>query len=82
MQVFVGGMPAGALSSTAVWQYRQSSPMPPTWCLWLKGTGCVRATKASVTYAERLISCTTQPSAATKNTNPKMLTFEIVFVLR
>ena len=30
MQVSVAGMPAKALSSTDVWQYRQSMPIPAT----------------------------------------------------
>ena len=41
--IHAGGMPALAETSTAVWQYRQSIPIPPTWCWWLKGTGCSRA---------------------------------------
>ena len=31
MHVFVGGIPAKEEFSTEVWQYRQSSPTPPTW---------------------------------------------------
>ena len=48
MQVLVGGIPALADTSAVVWQYRQSIPIPPTWCWWLKGTGCPRTTPAPV----------------------------------
>ena len=44
MQVFVGGTLAKAAFSTDVWQYRQSSPMAPTWCWWENWTGWTRAT--------------------------------------
>src|SRR5438105_2168551 len=40
MQMRVDGMPACAAVSTVVWQYRQSRPSSPTWCLWLNGIGC------------------------------------------
>src|SRR5262245_22862892 len=40
MQVSVAGMPANALVSTVVWQYRQSMPLPCTCRWWLKGMGC------------------------------------------
>src|SRR4029077_10091622 len=73
MQVLVGGMPAVADVSTVVWQYRQSTPMPPTWCWWLNGTGCSRATPAWVTYGERLSSTVTHKAPATRNSAPKML---------
>src|SRR5713101_11800 len=48
MHVSVGGTPANAEVSTDVWQYLQSMPSSPTWCLWLKGTGCSRATSTRV----------------------------------
>src|SRR5690554_4883715 len=53
MHVCVGGKPAFADRSTAVWQYRQSMPSSPTWCLWLNGTGCSRATFCPVLYEDR-----------------------------
>lgn len=36
-----------------VWQYRQSIPSSPTWCLWLNGTGWFGATPTSVMKDER-----------------------------
>src|SRR5882724_8981242 len=82
MQVLVGGSPAVAEVSTVVWQYRQSTPIPPTWCWWLNGTGCSRATPACVTYPERLISAIAKSDPTTRKRAPKMLTFERVLVLR
>ena len=38
-QTPVDGRPAWASVSTVVWQYRQSMPSSPTWCLWLNGIG-------------------------------------------
>ncbi len=54
MQVFTGGMPATAASSTAVWQKRQSMPRPATWCLWLNGTSCSTATSTLSIQGQRL----------------------------
>ena len=48
IQVLVGGRPAKAVSSTVVWQGRQSMPRPRTWCSWLNGTGWSRGTSTSV----------------------------------
>jgi len=82
MQVFVGGRPANAVSSTDEWQYRQSMPRPPTWCLWLKGTGCTTTTWAPVTCGDLAIWPITVATAASMKTAPKILTLEIVLKLR
>jgi hypothetical protein len=81
MHVSVGGSPAKDEVSTDVWQYRQSIPIPLTWCLWLNGTGWLRGTFTSVTYGESLISLATQVMPARIKTAPKTLTRAIVFVL-
>jgi hypothetical protein len=44
--------------------------------------GCGRATCASVTQGDRWTCAISQRRKATANTAPKMLTREIVFVLR
>ena len=82
MHVSVGGMPANADVSTDVWQYRQSSPSPRTWCSWLNGTGWWRDVDPR-RYVRRLKDqIPTNGSAITRrNRAPKMLTREIVFVL-
>src|SRR5207302_9307768 len=76
MQVFVGGMPANEDSSTEVWQYRQSMPLPATWRSWLNWIGCSRGTRASVTQDDRLISSKRPRRMAMKKTAPKILTRE------
>src|SRR6185295_10294714 len=81
MQVFVGGMPAKAESSTLEWQKRQSSPMSCTWCLWLNGTGCSRATSTCVVYDERRRRSQAHAPPARKNSAPKIETFESVLKL-
>jgi len=81
MHVLVGGIPANDECSTDVWQYRQSMPRTPTWCSWLKGTGCTSATPASVPYDERVYTRQTHIKKAKRNREPKMLTREKVFVL-
>jgi hypothetical protein len=81
MQVVVGGIPATAVDSAVVWQYRQSSPIPPTWWAWEKGTGCSRATPAWVTYEERLTSTVNHAAPAARKRAPKMLSRESVLVL-
>ena len=48
MQVAVDGIPANEDVSTVVWQYRQSMPSSPAWCLCENCTGCRRATNARV----------------------------------
>src|SRR4051812_26557669 len=53
MHVLVGGMPAKADVSTDVWQYRQSIPSSPTWCLWLNGTGWSTISFCPVRYPDR-----------------------------
>src|SRR6476620_10413098 len=55
MHVLVGGIPANDESSTDVWQYRQSMPLPATCRSWLNWIGCSLATWAVVTHDERLI---------------------------
>src|SRR5437868_11037793 len=82
MQVLVGGMPAKPDTSTEVWQYRQSIPSPPTWCAWLKGTGCGRATPAKVVYGERSSCSAVHRPTATTTSEPKIVKREIVLVLR
>ena len=82
MQVFVGGTFATAARSTPVWQYRQSMPSSPAWCLWLNWTGCSRATDTWVTYDERLMAAKSQSAPPTAKTAPKMLIRDSVFVLR
>src|SRR6266540_5031877 len=82
MQVFVGGTPAKAESSTEVWQYLQSMPLPPTWRSWLNWIGCSRATRACVTHGDRFTSANNPRRLATKKTAPKMLTRAIVLALR
>src|SRR5689334_4287715 len=82
MQVFVGGMPANDDFSTEVWQYRQSMPLPPTCRSWLNWMGCSRATWTSVTHGDALTRSNSQSSAATAKTAPKILSLEMVLVLR
>src|SRR6516162_4329832 len=82
MHVFVDGTPANADCSTDVWQNRQSRPFPPTCRSWLNWMGCSRVTCACVTHDDRLILSNRPRSAATAKIAPKILTFEIVLVLR
>src|SRR5215203_7069481 len=56
-------------------------PRDCTWCLWLNGTGCSRATCASVIHGERLTVLQAHVSAASANTAPKIDTLEKAFVL-
>src|SRR5262245_50650920 len=82
MHVLVGGIPANEDSSTEVWQYRQSMPLPPTWRSWLNWRGCSRGTCACVTHGDRLMAAVSQRRPPTKKSAPKMLTRAIVFALR
>jgi hypothetical protein len=57
-------------------------PLPATWRSWLNWIGCSRATRASVTQGERLISSKRPRRPATMKTAPKMLTRESVLAER
>jgi hypothetical protein len=75
MQVCVGGIPADEEVSTAVWQYLQSIPSSPTWCLWLNCTGCITSLFWFVMY-EDLDNCVnTKKARPATNTATMRLAF-------
>ena len=57
-------------------------PSPPTWCWWLNGTDCVRATPRQLVYGDLCTCSATKKNAATATTLSAMDILEIVFVLR
>src|SRR5687767_10500817 len=81
MHVLVDGIPANFAFSTVAWQYRQSIPSPDTWCSWLNGTGCSRATSTCVTYGERLISATIHAVIPARIREPKIVPLAMVLLL-
>jgi hypothetical protein len=67
MHVLVGGIPANDEFSTDVWQYRQSMPSPPTWCMWLNWMGCSTNSFCFVAQDDRMA---TKTSKVTSPINP------------
>jgi len=82
MHVSVGGRPATAELSTDVWQYLQSIPSSPTWCLWLNGTGWAGATDTSVMNEPALILYAAHTTPLSMITAVTMLTFAKLLELR